>query len=90
MSDDLKKKEEFPIVIQLQKPVTSGDKTIDEISVTREPVGADWQGFPIQGGSIGDFQRVAARVCNCDMVIIRKLSMPDTMRLVEVLSDFFG
>lgn len=90
MSEDEKeiKKYHLPIKIKLSKPIDTGDGEISELVISREPTGADWSTFNISNSTIADFQRLAARLCNVPLPIIKKIDTTATFELVNAINDF--
>jgi hypothetical protein len=81
---------EWPITIPLERPITAGGKTIDEI-VMREPTIGDIDGFQfgIEGIRTADLIRIAARLSGQPIIAIKKLPAGSGGKVLAVARDFY-
>jgi hypothetical protein len=79
----------LPITIKLRTPIEVGEGApLEAIVIKREPNGADWSGFNVQNATILDYQKVAARIANLPLPIIKKVDSKATFEIVEVVGSF--
>lgn len=85
----------LPVIINFEEPIDSGIKgpenkpvIYDKLVINRKPTGNEYRAFPITNPTFDDYQRVASKVTNVPLHVIRKMSGPKTMELVEAFSDF--
>jgi hypothetical protein len=79
----------LPYTIKLKRPVQTSEGEISEIVLKREPTGGDWSGFNMANPTIGDFQRVGAKLAGLPLPDIKRIDTKATVELVEVVSRFF-
>lgn len=80
----------FPIVIDLDVPVTHGDEQISRLCITRAMRAGDLRGVSVNAMTFDDIFLVASRLTGVPVSVITQMSMSDTVRLQEVIGDFFG
>lgn len=74
-------------VYKLQHPVAWGSETISELKF-RRPKGGDLMhinGTP----TMEDLGKLASKVSNTEMAVIKELDIDDYMKVMEIVGDFF-
>ena len=79
-----------PITITLESPVTHGAEEINQLTISRPMVAGDLRGIPVQELAHDHICELAGRLCGVPTPVIKKLSIPDYLRLAEVVSGFLG
>jgi len=80
----------YPIIIKLSKPITDEDgNELKQLTIKKEPTGGDLIGFTMTNPKAEDYFRFAQNVCGVSVPILKKISIPDLVKLITELSDFF-
>ena len=86
------KKETYPYVFKLKKPIQLGENTVEEIRY-REPVGRDMHDIFVKDTgeiAIGGMAKLFGKICDQPSQVVDLFSAPDYMRVVQICSDFLG
>lgn len=77
-------------VLELREPLQFGERTITELSF-RKPIAKDMRALPGDPAqySMGTLLDFAARLCGEPVSVIDRLSLEDTMTVVNLISGFF-
>lgn len=79
-----------PITISLDSPITHGEEEITELKFERKMTVADLRGMNVSGMTHEDLYTLVGRLSGYPPSAMAKLSIPDYMKAVEVVGDFFG
>lgn len=72
--------------LTLMEPIQQGSETIKELEF-RKPKAKDLRKLPVNAGT-GDILDLAGRLCGQPPSVIDELSIDDTVKVLEVVSDF--
>lgn len=84
-----------PITLTLETPIQHGSETITQVVITRKPIGGDMvfaldeatarDGSTKQGTMV---MALASRICDVPEPVLKKLDLPDFLKLSGVVSGF--
>ena len=72
--------------LTLSHPIEFGNETISTLTF-RPATGADLEDFPINGATIKDYMRIAARLTERPITAFRKASGPDTFAIAAAVES---
>lgn len=73
---------------KLEKPIMHGSETISELTF-REPVAKDLRALPVDPKT-GDLLDLAAKLAAQPPSVIDKLSIPDAVKVLELVGNALG
>lgn len=79
-----------PITITLGYPLLHGNEEVTKLVFGREMEAGDLQGIPVTGMNHDDIYIVAGRIAGIPASVLKRMKMPDYLKVAEIVGSFFG